>query len=220
MKKLVFFHTAGVLEPVFESLVRKSGVDVETEHFVDAQVLADLKARGEVDAEIAERVKNRLEEAAASGADLVVCTCSSIGGPAEAMDGKLAVPVQRIDRAMADKAVELGSDIVLAATLPSTVAPTRELIESSARNAGRTITIREVLIPDAWPRFEAGDKEGFWADIAAALRERAADADVIVLAQASMAGAADLLKDFPVPVLSSPRLGVERALRTLNPRHA
>jgi Asp/Glu/hydantoin racemase len=48
--------------------------------------------------------------------------------------------------------------------------------------------------------------------IAARAREAATVSDVIVLAQASMAPAADLLADLPIPVLSSPRTAVERAL--------
>ena len=40
----------------------------------------------------------------------------------------------------------------------------------------------------------------------------AANADVIILAQASMAGAAELVSDLGVPVLSSPPLGVEAAI--------
>ncbi len=215
MKKLVYFHTAGVLEEVFKALTREYDAAVEIGHIVDADVLADLKARGQVDEDIAMRIRGRIQEAIDSGADLVVCTCSSVGGPAEAMDGAYGVPVQRIDRAMADQAVAEGSNIVLAATLQSTVEPTRELLESSAKRAGKRIDIREVLILEAWPKFEAEDKDGFWQDIAEVLRKETADADAVVLAQASMAGAAELLMDFPVPVLSSPRLGVERALRSL-----
>jgi len=44
------------------------------------------------------------------------------------------------------------------------------------------------------------------------LREGAAGFDCIVLAQASMAGAADLLQGLPIPVLSSPRIGMEAAV--------
>ncbi len=54
---------------------------------------------------------------------------------------------------------------------------------------------------------------GYWAEIAAALHRDAPAGDVIVLAQASMAGAAALCEDMAVPILSSPRLGLEAALR-------
>jgi hypothetical protein len=49
------------------------------------------------------------------------------------------------------------------------------------------------------------------------LRRLAAEVDVVVLAQASMARVAETLPaaERPVPVLSSPRLGMERAAELL-----
>ena len=49
-------------------------------------------------------------------------------------------------------------------------------------------------------------------EIASVLTPAAADADVIVLAQASMADAADVAGDIRTPVLTSPRSGIEAAL--------
>ena len=50
--------------------------------------------------------------------------------------------------------------------------------------------------------------------IAAALSDAAGDADVIVLAQATMAAALDRAGALAVPVLSSPRLGLSAAIET------
>jgi hypothetical protein len=44
------------------------------------------------------------------------------------------------------------------------------------------------------------------------LHEAHLEGDVVVLAQASMAGAAPLCAGLPLPVLSSPSLGLEAAL--------
>jgi hypothetical protein len=80
------------------------------------------------------------------------------------------------------------------------------------RESGPHAQIETVLMADLWPNFQAGERELYWQGIAERLRERAAGFDCIVLAQASMAGAADLLSDLPVPVLSSPRIGIEAAI--------
>ena len=74
--------------------------------------------------------------------------------------------------------------------------------------------IETLLMADLWPHFQAGDRTLYWQGIAERLRERAAGYDCIVLAQASMAGAADLLNDLPVPVLSSPKIGLEAAIKS------
>ena len=72
--------------------------------------------------------------------------------------------------------------------------------------------IETLLMADLWPHFQAGEQKVYWQRIAERLREQASGYDCIVLAQASMAGAADLLSDLPVPVLSSPRIGLEAAI--------
>ena len=63
-----------------------------------------------------------------------------------------------------------------------------------------------------WTPFAAGDHHGFHAPIARHVRGLAGDADVAVLAQASTAPAAELLRDRAIPVLSGPRLAVLRAV--------
>jgi hypothetical protein len=143
----------------------------------------------------------------------VLCTCSTIGGCAEEIGRSAGAPVLRVDRAMAERAVELGPRILVAAALASTLEPTRALLLDAAARAGKTVRIGEVLCDSAWPHFERGDHAGYFAAIAECLRGVASDADVIVLAQASMAGAAALCADLPVPILSSPRLGLEAAIR-------
>ena len=92
--------------------------------------------------------------------------------------------------------------------LPPTAIPEATAILDAAERNGLSV----LLVDAAWPRFERGDRDGYLADVAAAVRPRAADTDVVVLAQASMAGAQPLLADLGVPVLSSPALGVARAV--------
>jgi hypothetical protein len=114
---------------------------------------------------------------------------------------------------MAKKAVATGSRIIVAATLPSTIGPTTDLILDEAHQAGKKVEIVELLCASAWAKFEQGDRQGYLADIAHHLQQAASQGDVIVLAQASMAGAADLCPDLSIPILSSPRLGLEAAVR-------
>jgi hypothetical protein len=81
-----------------------------------------------------------------------------------------------------------------------------------AREQGLEPTLREVLVEDAWPLFAAGDRAGYEARIAERLRGEVGSVDAVLLAQASMAGAADRLADCGKPVLASPRLGAEAAI--------
>src|SRR6185295_9739759 len=94
----------------------------------------------------------------------------------------------------------------------TTLAPTRELIVGAAQEKGRAVEIEMLSLPEAWAHFERGDTDAYLSAIAAAVSRAATSADVAVLAQASMAGAVDRCAGIGIPVLASPRLGVEAAM--------
>jgi hypothetical protein len=208
---LTFFHTAPANQELFESLMRELAPGIPTRHVVEAQHLEAAVAAGQVTPEIEAAVRRGLLAAIDADTALVVCTCSTIGGCADRTTHP-RVPVTRIDRAMAEHAIAAGSRILIAACVPSTIGPTRELLAGAAHAAGRTVQLDDKLMPEAWAFFQRGDRQGYWEAIAAGLRQAARGYDAVVLAQASMAGAAALLADLGIPVLASPRLGVEAAI--------
>jgi hypothetical protein len=201
MTTIGFLHTADVHVATFHALVAEHGrQDV---HLVDPTLLADARAHG-VDAALEARLGDRLRELAERGPDVIVCTCSTLGGYAERVT--LPMPVLRVDRPMAEAAVAIGGRIAVVASVASTLAPTRDLLLECAADAD----VRPAPCLDAWAFFEAGDLEGYRQAVAAHVRSL--DADVIVLAQASLVPAVELLGDLRVPVLSSPRSAVEKAV--------
>jgi len=149
-----------------------------------------------------------MNDAASTGAKTVVCTCSTIGAVAEAANETSEYVAARIDRAMADEAVSTAQRILVVAAVESTLTPTRELIESSAERLGKSPSIEMLHIKGVWQHFETGDISLYNQAIADHLSQNWSGYDVIVLAQASMAGAADLCPGVAIPILSSPRLGV------------
>ncbi|WP_222619372.1 hypothetical protein [Undibacterium hunanense] len=144
---------------------------------------------------------------------------SGIGGVAERMSVQADFHTARIDRAMADSAVALGPRILLVAALETTLLPTTELLMESAHALDKPVSISNLLVSDAWAYFLQGDSDAYLQAISTAVRNQmqkhAADIDVIVLAQASMASAAQTLSGIGRQVLSSPRLGVARAISFL-----
>jgi hypothetical protein len=210
---IAFLHTAEVHVATFTDLVADLAPGTPTTHVVDPDLLAAARAAGGVDAALRGRLADRLAEAA-EGAAVVVCTCSTLAGPAEALGPVAGVPVLRIDRPMAEAAVALGPRVAVVAAVDSTLGPTVELLTGCAAAAGTPIEVSTVLVEGAWAAFEAGDLTGYERRIAEAVDARAPGADVVVLAQASMAGAAGLVTT-RVPVLSSPRPAVAAALAHL-----
>ncbi|MFE1256030.1 aspartate/glutamate racemase family protein [Streptomyces fungicidicus] len=208
---LALLHTSPVHVPVFDALRDRSHPGVELRHLVAEDLLA--RARADGPAAVEQDVRAKVREAADSGARAVLCTCSTIGDAAEAAASAAGVPVLRVDRPMAAAAVAAGARVVVLAALESTLRPTVALIEEEALRAGRSVEVRTVLVPGAWERFEAGDAAGYVRRVAHA-GDAVTGADVIVLAQASMASAETLVTT-SVPVLSSPRPGLAAAARLL-----
>jgi Asp/Glu/hydantoin racemase len=190
---------------------------VEVEHVVDESLLQDTIAAGEMTPEVERRFVERAEALRATGVDAVVLTCSSVGPAAEAVSAG-ETPVLRVDEAMAEEAARLGARIGVAATLPTTLKPTADLVRSAAARAGRTVEVRTALAEGAF-QLLATDPAEHDRRVRAALEDLAAWAEVILLAQASMARAltSDRIEvgGRATPVLTSPRLGMEKLARTL-----
>lgn len=203
---LTLFHTTASNETLFRGLLAEMGPEIPSRHVLAADLLDRATAQGRVTDDIAADVKDRMQAALDDGARMLLCTCSTLGTCADEMNDPR---VLRIDRAMARRAIAQGGRVLVAACVASTLEPTVKLLRESAPE---TTQIETLLMADLWPRFQAGEPTLYWQGIADRLRARAAGFGCIVLAQASMAGAADLLSDLPIPVLSSPRIGLEAAI--------
>ena len=193
VRTLAFLHTADVHVATFSGLASEVAPGAMDVHLVDAQLLSDARRRG-LDAGVEARVLARLRELAVREPGAIVCTCSTIGGSAERLAQEIGTPVVRIDRPMAESAVAHGGRVALVVAVDSTLAPTRQLFEECAANAGSDVTLVDAPCLDAWERFEAGDHAGYLERVARHVRGLADDVDVAVLAQASMAPAADLVR--------------------------
>ncbi|HEX6499086.1 MAG TPA: aspartate/glutamate racemase family protein [Micromonosporaceae bacterium] len=218
MRTVGLLHTVPALAGTFDELIRARDGDLRRVHLVDGWLL-DTARRSGVTTEVADAVAGHVRHLATAGADAVLVTCSSIGEAAEAAARYVTVPVIRVDAAMADEAVTIASSgtgrIAVLATLTSTLGPTQRLVERTAGRTGHRVEVTAQVVPDAADAHDRGDRDRVTSLVAAAVAEAAGTADVIVLAQASMAGAAQLAQ-VTVPVLSSPDGGVRSLLDALS----
>jgi len=212
---ITFLHTSPVHVETFDRLVHAANPTLKVEHVVNEELLAEAQGVGADDPLLVERVRNAMINAASTGAAIVVCTCSTVGGAAEKTQTGGRFRAARIDRAMADRAVQLGPKILLVAALESTLNPTTNLIRESAAALHRPAEIQSLIVEGAWSHFKRGDRDAYLDAVAGAVRSASKRADVVVLAQASMAPAAEALRDLDLAVLSSPLLGVQAALAYL-----
>ncbi len=144
------------------------------------------------------------------GADAVLLTCSTLGPAAEAAAVAASVPVVRVDDTFAREAVRGGGKVAVLCAVQTTMEPTRLLFEKEARATGAEVVMH--FVPGAWDVFKAGDGCRYLSMIAAAADEAFQDgAAQVVLAQASMAGAAKLATGGRAP-LTSPTVGLAAAI--------
>lgn len=211
MTRIGFLHTADAHVATFTRLLADADGDAHGVHVVDASLLADARASG-VDDALRGRILDRLR-ALGANVDAVLCTCSTIGAAAEALADDAGVPVVRVDRPMARHAVTAGRRIGVVAAVSSTIEPTLALLREEAAAAGTDVDLVSLPCLAAWSHFEHGDVDGYLDAVARHVDEVAGDVDVVVLAQASMADAAERCTA-DIPVISSPAMGVAAVLAT------
>ncbi|UWQ78656.1 hypothetical protein K3725_15270 [Leisingera sp. S132] len=197
MPDLTLLHTAELHVGTFRALA--PGAEL------DQQVRADWleRAQGGIDAGLRAEIASAV--AAADGP--VLCTCTTLG-PAAEDAGAI-----RIDWPMMQEAARTGGPVLMAYCLESTAGPSEALLRRAFGAREPELTCLE--LGRHWPLFECGDSTGFAAAIAADVAEALAAMDFacVVLAQASMAGAAELLREQSrVPVLASPEIAVRALL--------
>lgn len=209
-----FLHTSPIHVATFDALLDELSPGMARRHRVEEGWLDAARDHG-MTADLSATITKAMKELAGGGVG--VCTCSSIGGVAE-VAGTSEAPVIRIDRALMQAALAHGARPLVAMCLDSTRAPTLDLLDDVARAQGRDVSPVVVMCKPAWRHFEAGDMDAYASSIAGTIKAELATErpDCIVLAQGSMAVAEPLLSDAGLPVLSSPRLGVLRALELLH----
>jgi hypothetical protein len=210
MSKLGLIHTVSKLGTTFAELTEELLPSVETIVISDELLLKRTVRDGDIDDVTRDRLRAHVAALTDYGVDAVLVTCSSVGGVVDEIAAEAEVPVFRVDRAMAERAVELGPRIGVLATLPTTLAPTAAVVESAARAAGRDVSVTPRLCEGAFAALDRGDAARHDAIIAEELDSLLEKVDVVVLAQASMARIAAKRPDDSSRVLSSPRLAVER----------
>ena len=209
MKKVVCVHTAMALVGPLTETFRELIPEVQVEHIAESSLIKEVIANNSVTPAVRRRLLDYYNAAADSGADIIFNTCSSVGDIADLGNSISRVPVFRIDRPMAERAVQEAQRIGVISTLPTTLDPTCRLLKNCAAEAGKEITLVEGLADGAFAAGQSGDSETHDRLIAEAAQRIADSVDLFVLAQGSMARMEQRLSELTgKPVLSSPVLGV------------
>lgn len=183
-------HTADSNIPIFEAACPEG---VKLTHRVRPDLLARAIAAGGATEEV---LAETAEELGALTGDAILLTCSSIGAAAP-RSGAL-----RVDTALAKAAAAAGGTVEVFVTTPSTIQPTGDLFRQEG------VEPKVTLIDGALTAFQENRLDDYLNLIAAAADR--STADVVALAQASMAPAAEQMRR---PALTSPAAGLRAAAK-------
>lgn len=210
MKKITLIHTVKSIYNSFPSLLEEAlGEKIRMTNIVDEILISNTLEKGGFTSWNKNRLLEDMRVAEEEDSDLLVVTCSSLTPYVLAMADRISKPLVTIDSAMCRKAAEKGENILVLATASTTVGPTMDRIKMELDGIGKKAILRSSLRTDAMDALKRDDVE----EHDRILTEEAMkylDADVVVLAQASMASAKESIvgiKDRVV--LTSPESCIE-----------
>lgn len=188
MKKITCVYTGmGALPGIIEDTFKKQVGEAKFHHILDSGLIGDVIAANGVTPVLEKRLNALFDAAVTTEADIIVSTCSSIGEVTRKYAAEHPeVNLLSVDYPMAKYAAENANKVAVLATLSTTVEPSANLVQALAKEAGREVEIVKSSVPGAFDALQRGDKEEATRLVVAAAKEICKDADVILLAQASM----------------------------------
>lgn len=208
MKKIAMFHTSSATLAMMQQLIGDIMPEAEVMHLVEESMIKQVMKAGGVTPDIAARIADYVRIAEKADCDIFITACSSIGTAVEQCQFMTSVQLARIDCAMVDEAINTGEHIAVLATVSTTLKPTLDFVQRKVDESGKQRIITPVLMEDAFHALLAGDMETHDRIVSEGLQQAFGRADVIMLAQASMARVLQNMPEPPVLVLTSPESGI------------
>jgi aspartate/glutamate racemase len=211
MPTLAIIHTTPATLTNLKKLAIETIPDLTVINFMDDSILPQLANNQGNLADVEERLIAYARFAEQAGADIILEACSSVGEITKKMRMVVKIPVVRIDEAMAESVVKHEKKIGVAATLATTLKPTMKLLEEKAELIGKKVQLTPCLIEGAYQQILKGDQAGHDKLLMDAFSTLFNEVDVIVLAQASMAGVAEKMSEEDrARFFSSPALAMKQ----------
>lgn len=216
-RKLAIIHTVNwynksVIEPFAKPWLQENP-DVEIINIMDDSLLSESLPNGGPTKEVIRRMVLYYQAAEATGADLLMCSCTTMGPATRAARLMINKPLFNIDEPMAKEAVSKGRVIGILATVPTSAPATRALLQMEADERKKQIEIKTVINEKAFKYLLAGDVEKHNALVHAELEKLQHEVDVIALGQISLA---QINFNAKVPILQVGRSGFSHARKLLD----
>lgn len=216
-KTLALIHTVSwynksVNAPFVEPWLKKNR-DVRVFNILDDSLLCESIANKGATKAVIKRIQFYALAAEAMGADVAMCSCTTVGEATRIARQYTSIPVFNIDEPMAREAVRKGRRMGIIATVPTSPAATKRQLQVAAQDAGVDITIKISVNEKAFALLQKGEIEKHNELVYRDMDRLASEVDVLVLGQISLA---QIKHPTRVPVLQVGRSGLAEARRLLD----
>lgn len=216
-KTLALIHTVSwynksVNGPFVEPWLKQNR-DVRVFNILDDSLLCESIANKGATKAVIKRIQFYALAAEAMGADVAMCSCTTVGEATRIARQYTSIPVFNIDEPMAREAVRKGRRMGIIATVPTSPAATKRQLQVAAQDAGVDITIKISVNEKAFALLQKGEIEKHNELVYRDMDRLASEVDVLVLGQISLAQIKHATR---VPVLQVGRSGLAEARRLLD----
>lgn len=215
VKRIGMIHTVKPMFLNFGAQIEKEIDDVTLFHIIDDHLVDSIREAGGIQAKHLKILSHMIQVLENYELDYIASSCSSLSDALDQLQPFCEVPLLKMDTPMLEKAIELGSEIIVLATAPTTITPTVNQLNQLAKAAGKKINVNAICLPEAGSLLFGGKLDEF-VDYLIQKVETIEHKSIIVLAQGAMACAKTPLEDkFNIPVLESPTLFIENLKKIL-----
>jgi len=206
--RIALIHATRLAIDPIEEAASRLWPDAETISILEEGLAVDRARSDALTPALADRIVQLARYAEGTGADGILYTCSAFGTAIETAASTSPLPVMKPNEAMFDAAFSYGDRVSMIYTFEPAAGGLAEEFREEAERRGSEAVLTTVFCKGALDAKRAGDQEThdrLIAETAAAID----DADVIMLAQFSMASAASLARDLSAkPILTSPEAAI------------
>lgn len=211
--RIALIHATRVAVDPIETAAARLWPEAETMTILEEGLSIDRQKSDDLTLALWDRIVGLAKYAECAGSQGVLFTCSAFGEAIEdAADGS-PIPVMKPNEAMFDTAFAHGDRVAMITTFGPAAAGMEDEFRTSAAACGSKAKIISHFCEGALDAKRAGDDLKH-DQLIAKCASQVTDADVIMLGQFSMAGAADQVRSATrIPILTSPEAAIREMRR-------
>lgn len=180
-------------------------------NLLDDKLIDDATAAGSVTPELQQRMQRLIDHALTAGVDAIVITCSLYAFMAARQT--TSTPVLGSDEAAFREAIDVPGRVLLVSSVPLALRDSEERLLSLTQASNRRVTVVPLFVEGALAAAGKADSETLSQLIAERAEPHLQQGDALLLAQYSLAPAADAVAERLGVTVISPPAATARELR-------